>query len=136
MTNHLLAVEHHFEAATQGQAYGRHNHGKRRITHGYDGALEIIQKRIARRAIDAEQVIEADYLNALRDGYHRIWASYTDAPVYVLNTAELNYVDNPEDRKTVIEMVQGWLNSQPIPGSPASLQSEREVQPSLFGPGL
>ena len=100
-----------------------------------DSPTEIIQKRIARRAIDAEQVIEADYLNALRDGYHRIWARYNDAPVYVLNTAELNYVDNPKDRNTVIEMVQGWLSGQPVPGAPASLQSEREVQPSLFGPG-
>ena len=101
-----------------------------------DSPTEVIRKRIARRAIDAEQVIEAEYLDALRDSYHKLWARYTDAPVYVLNTAELNYVDTPSDRKTVIEMIQGWLSGQPVPGAPASLQSEREAQPSLFGPGI
>jgi deoxyadenosine/deoxycytidine kinase len=101
-----------------------------------DSPTEIIRTRIARRAIDAEQVIEADYLDALRASYHRLWASYRDAPVYVLNTAEINYVDNPSDRKAVIEMIQGWLRGQPVPGAPASLQSEREVQPSLFGPRI
>jgi len=101
-----------------------------------DSPTEIIRQRIARRAIDAEQVIAAEYLDALRDSYHKLWARYGDAPVYVLNTAQLNYVDNPSDREAVIEMIRGWLRGQPIPGAPASLQSEREVQPSLFGPGI
>ena len=101
-----------------------------------DSPTEVIMKRIQRRAIDAEQVIEADYLNSLRSAYHRLWAGYSDAPVYVLNTAELNYVDNDKDRKTVLEMIQGWLKGRPVPGAPASLQSEREVQPSLFGPRI
>ena len=100
-----------------------------------DSPTEVIQKRIARRAIDAEQVIQPEYLNSLRDSYHRLWSRYTDAPVYVLDTSELNYVDNPSDREVVLGMIQGWLNGQPVPGAPASLQSEREAQPSLFGPG-
>jgi deoxyguanosine kinase len=101
-----------------------------------DSPTEVIRNRIARRAISAEQVIEAAYLDALRESYHRLWADYTDAPVYVLDTSQLNYVDNPEHQKAIIEMIQGWLKGQPVSGAPASLKSEREAQPSLFGAGI
>jgi deoxyadenosine/deoxycytidine kinase len=101
-----------------------------------DSPTEVIRKRIARRAINAEKVIGADYLDALRKSYNRLWADYSDAPVYVLDTSELNYVDNPEHQKAVIEMIQGWLKGQPVSGAPASLKSEREAQPSLFGAGI
>lgn len=100
-----------------------------------DSPTEVIRARIRRRAISAEQVIEASYLDSLRESYYRLWDRYTDAPVYVLDTQNLNYVDNEEDQKTVLEMIRGWLNGKPAPGAPASYVREREAQPSLFGTG-
>ena len=100
-----------------------------------DSPTDVVVNRIARRAISAEQVIEPAYLDGLRDGYHRLWSGYTEAPVYVVDTQEINYVDSDQDQLMILRMIRGWLEGQPVPGAPASLQSEREVQPSLFGPG-
>jgi len=100
-----------------------------------DSPTDVVLKRIGRRAISAEQVIEPEYLDSLRDAYHRLWASYKDAPVYVLDTQGLNYVDSEEDRLVVLEMIQGWLDGRPVPGSPASVHAEREEMPNLFSSG-
>ena len=99
-----------------------------------DSPTEVIRNRIRRRAISAEQVIAAEYLDSLRAAYYRLWDRYVDAPVYVLNTQHLNYVDDENDRRTVLEMIQGWLDDKPVAGAPASYKSEREALPSLFGP--
>jgi len=101
-----------------------------------DAPTEVIRSRIRRRAIDAEQVISADYLDSLRDKYLALWARFDAAPVHVLDTTTLNYVDDPADRETVLGMIRAWLADPNSPvGSPAS-PSEREEQPSLFGTGV
>lgn len=97
-----------------------------------DAPTEVIRSRIRRRAISAEQVIEAEYLDALRDRYHQLWARYDEAPVYVLDTSDLNYVDDPADRARVLAMIQGWLDGQPVPGSPRPLGQAAEGQLTLF----
>jgi len=97
-----------------------------------DSPTEVILKRIARRSIDAEQTIGAEYLDQLRDRYLSLWRRYTAAPVIHLNTAELNYVDDMEARASVLEMIRGWVDELKGPEAPASLV-EREAQPSLFG---
>ena len=89
----------------------------------------------ARRAISSERVIEPSYLDDLRASYYRLWASYTEVPIYVLDTQEINYVDSAQDRQAILRMIRGWLDGQPVSGSPASLHSEREVQLTLFSPG-
>lgn len=97
-----------------------------------DSPTEVVLRRIARRAINAEQTITADYLDALRERYQALWRRYTAAPVHHLNTAEINYVDDPEARRAIVGMIRGWLGVPDRPGAPAS-PVEREVQPSLFG---
>jgi deoxyguanosine kinase len=107
-----------------------------------DSPTEIILKRIQRRAIDAEQTIGADYLDQLRARYQALWRGYTSAPVIHLDTSRLNYVDDPQARRSVLGMIQGWIDEPPrpvspaLPGPAAAGTSEREEQPSLFGAGL
>lgn len=93
----------------------------------------VIQARIQRRAIQAEQVIEAAYLDSLRQRYLDLWAAYDEAPVYVVDTSQLNYVDDIDDRRRMLEMIRGWLDGQPVPGSPAPYGSESPGQLPLFG---
>lgn len=96
-----------------------------------DAATDTILSRIARRAIDAEQVIPAAYLDDLRARYYRLWARYHHAPVYVVRTDELDYVGNPEDRARMLALIRGWVDGAPLPGSPAPLGP----QPALFPRG-
>jgi len=97
-----------------------------------DAPTSEIQSRIARRSIEAEQVIEADYLDALRERYYQLWASWTRCPVYVLETSALNYVDSPEDADFLCRLVDGYLMHHPLPGAPKPYQ-QSSAQRVLFG---
>jgi len=84
-----------------------------------DAPTEVIRSRIAKRGIESEQVIRASYLDSLRSRYYALWDRYTDAPVYVLDTSQMDYTD-PEtrDKERVLEILQGWLDGRPVPGAP------------------
>lgn len=53
-------------------------------------------KRVARRGIDYEQRIEADYLSRLCAEYVDFFHRYDDAPLLIVNAEEINLVDNDE----------------------------------------
>ena len=100
-----------------------------------DAPTEVIRGRIARRAIAAEQVIEASYLDSLRRRYYRLWDRYTDAPIYVLNTENIDYVDNPDDLERVVQMLEGWMCGRPVPGAPEAYGAQNPSQLRLFSGG-
>lgn len=85
-----------------------------------DSPTDVILRRIAKRAIDAEQVIPAAYLDDLRNRYYRLWDHYPHAPVYVINTQDLDYVNDPAARSHVLTLLQGWINGTPHPDAPAA----------------
>ncbi|MBO5752712.1 MAG: deoxynucleoside kinase [Proteobacteria bacterium] len=87
-----------------------------------DAPTDVVLSRIARRSIDAEQVIEADYLDALRARYYKLWQNWTRCPVYVLDTTHLNYVDDPQDEEFICRMLDGYLTHHPIPEAPRPYQ--------------
>ena len=87
-----------------------------------DAPTEVVLNRIARRSIDAEQVIEATYLNSLRARYYKLWENWTRCPVYVLETTNLNYVDNPEHADYICNMIEGYLHNHPLPDAPKPYQ--------------
>ncbi len=97
-----------------------------------DAPTEIILQRIRRRSISAEQSIQADYLDALRRRYYELWDRYTDAPVYVLDTRDINYVDDAAARERTLAMVSGWLQGKPVPGAPAPYAVRGAEQLGLF----
>ena len=57
-----------------------------------DAPTHIILSRIQKRSIQAEQVIEAEYLDALRSRYYRLCNNWTRCLIYALDTSNLNYV--------------------------------------------
>ncbi len=87
-----------------------------------DAPTDVIQKRIARRSIEAEQVIENSYLDSLRERYYRLWDSWTKCPIYVLDTTHRNYVDDPKDAAYMNRMIEGYLKGEPIEGAPLAYQ--------------
>lgn len=100
-----------------------------------DAPTEVIRSRIRRRAIHAEQVIEARYLDNLRERYMALWTAYTEAPVYIVDTTSINYVDDMADQERMLAMIQGWLDGRPVPGSPLPFGGPDPGQLSLFDAG-
>ena len=97
-----------------------------------DSPTEVVRQRIARRSREGEDVIAADYLDSLRDRYYQLWSRYTAAPIYVIDTSEIHYVDSDEDKAYILRMIDGWLTGEPIPGSPRPYQAPTH-QLSMFG---
>ena len=97
-----------------------------------DAPTDTVLQRIQRRAIASEQVIEGAYLESLRDRYYSLWERYEAAPVYILNTDEINYVDDEKAQERVLEMIQGWLDGNPVEGSPEPYRSSHMRQLQLF----
>jgi len=59
-------------------------------------SVPTLLKRVARRGIDYEQRIEADYLARLCNEYVDFFHRYDDAPLLIVNAEEINLVDNDE----------------------------------------
>lgn len=66
----------------------------------------ILAERINRRGIDYERRIERDYLDRLVDAYTRFFYEYREAPLLVVNAAEINFVDSDEDFHLLLEQIR------------------------------
>lgn len=91
-----------------------------------DAPTDVILSRIHRRSIDAEQVIESEYLDALRARYQALWDRWKQCPVYMLDTTNLNYVDNPKDADYMCKLVEGYIDGHPIEGAPKPYSIESQ----------
>lgn len=54
---------------------------------------DVLMERVRRRGIPAEQHISGEYLVALIDAYTRFFHFYDDAPVLIVNAAEIDFVN-------------------------------------------
>jgi deoxyguanosine kinase len=59
-------------------------------------STEVLMKRIQKRARSCEKDMEADYIRTLNEAYNYFFFHYTDAPVLIVNTSEIDFVSNPE----------------------------------------
>ncbi len=58
--------------------------------------LSSLVERVRRRGVAYEQGMDADYLGRLAEGYSRFFHQYDAAPVLIVNSAKLNFVDDDE----------------------------------------
>ena len=54
----------------------------------------VLMERVRRRGIPSEQHITSEYLEALIDAYTRFFHFYDDAPLLIVNAAEIDFVHN------------------------------------------
>lgn len=66
----------------------------------------ILAERIRRRGIDFERRIERDYLDSLVDAYTQFFYNYREAPLLVINAAEINFVDKDLDFQLLLEHIR------------------------------
>jgi deoxyadenosine/deoxycytidine kinase len=64
-------------------------------------------ERVRRRAAGFERGINEDYLTILAESYARFFYNYAAAPVLIVNSENLNFVDRDRDFELLIDRVRG-----------------------------
>jgi len=85
---------------------------------------DVLMERIARRARPYEKEMERDYIRQLNEAYNHFFFHYTEAPLLVVNTNAIDFVNNTEDfedlRARIVSHRQGTVYYAPIEPGGAS----------------
>jgi deoxyadenosine/deoxycytidine kinase len=63
--------------------------------------------RVQRRGVDYERAIPEVYLARLADAYSRYFYQYDDAPLMIVNSERLNFVDDAEHFELLVSRIAG-----------------------------
>ena len=66
---------------------------------------ETLIERVKRRGVDYERAISEDYLLRLAETYARFFYQYDAAPVLIVNSERLNFVDTPADFDLLLQRI-------------------------------
>jgi deoxyadenosine/deoxycytidine kinase len=69
--------------------------------------VDVLRQRILRRGITSEKYIDEQYLNRLVDIYTRFFHDYDDAPLLIVNAAEIDPVNKEEDYQLLLRRILG-----------------------------
>ena len=75
--------------------------------------VDTLVSRVHRRGIEFERQMPETYLARLADAYARFFYSYEEAPLLIVNSERLNFVDNPDHLALLLARI-------------ASMRSQRE----------
>ena len=64
-------------------------------------------ERVHRRGVDFERAIPADYLSRLAEAYTRFFYRYDEAPLLIVNSERLNFVESSEHLDLLLERING-----------------------------
>lgn len=67
---------------------------------------EVLIGRIDKRHNEYERGIEETYLEDLVEAYNKYFFYYTDTPLLVVNTTEVNFEENPEDLSNLLKEIE------------------------------
>ena len=67
---------------------------------------ETLISRVRKRGIEMERKISDDYLALLGESYTRFFHDYAAAPVMVVNSERLNFVDDPDDFLLLVQRIE------------------------------
>ncbi len=81
---------------------------------------ETLMHRITARDRPYERNMDPAYIESLRQAYDNFFAHYDAAPVLVIDTNAIDFVQNAEDREDVFDRIRGALGvgprTRPLPG--------------------
>lgn len=81
--------------------------------------VNILQQRIRDRGIEYEKQIKASYLNSLANAYTEFFHFYNDAPLLVVNAADIDFVNNDAhfdallDQMLAMDGLRQYFNPNP-----------------------
>ena len=67
--------------------------------------VEVLLERINRRGVKHEKWIEAAYLERLCDAYIRFFYQYNDAPLLIVNAADIDFAHNDGEYELLLQQV-------------------------------
>ena len=70
-------------------------------------STDTLFERVHRRGRGYERSVSNDYLNRLGNSYGEFFHHYQDAPLMMVNSENLNFVDNDADFQLLLERIEG-----------------------------
>jgi deoxyguanosine kinase len=67
--------------------------------------VEVLLERIQKRGNEHEQLIEAAYLQRLSDAYVQFFYQYNNAPLLIVNAAEIDFANNDDDYNLLYQRI-------------------------------
>ena len=68
--------------------------------------VDVLQKRVAKRGRHYERFMDRDYLERLAESYTRFFHDFCDAPLLIVNAAEIDFASNESDYRLLLEQVK------------------------------
>lgn len=72
---------------------------------------DVLMKRIKTRGVDYEKPISSDYLKTLTNAFNQYFLNYTDSPLLVVDTTDLDFVQHNDEyellKKDILQHRQG-----------------------------
>ncbi len=79
---------------------------------------DVLMERIAKRGRTFEREMERDYIKQLNEAYNHFFFHYVEAPLLVVNTNAIDFVNNPDDFEDLLKRIlshrQGTVYYAPI----------------------
>jgi deoxyadenosine/deoxycytidine kinase len=81
--------------------------------------IDVLKDRITKRGNINEQYLTLEYLERLNDAYSRFFLDYNDAPLLIINAADINLESNENDYESLITKImsnpkgKNFINPQP-----------------------
>lgn len=80
--------------------------------------LDVLLTRIKKRGREFEKRFDVGYLERLSRAYNDFFFHYTDTPLLVVNTSDIDFVNNSEDLENLLQVVsqtrRGTVHYQPL----------------------
>jgi deoxyadenosine/deoxycytidine kinase len=67
--------------------------------------VETLVERVHRRGVECERTISAHYLARIADAYSRYFYGYDGAPLLIVNSERLNFVDEPDHLELLLARI-------------------------------
>jgi deoxyadenosine/deoxycytidine kinase len=81
--------------------------------------IDVLKERITKRGNINEQYLTLEYLEKLNDAYSRFFLDYNDAPLLIINAADINLESNDADYESLVTTImsnpkgKNFINPQP-----------------------
>jgi deoxyguanosine kinase len=81
--------------------------------------MDVLLTRIKKRNREFERRFDVSYLEGLVRAYNDFFFHYTDTPLLVVNTSDIDFVNNPDDLENLLQVIRqtkkGTVHYQPLP---------------------
>jgi len=66
---------------------------------------DVLMDRVRRRGLDFEKPLTSEYLTALNEAYNEFFFQYTDSPLLVVQTSEIDFVNRRDDLNDLLHQI-------------------------------